>query len=634
MSNQIKEMRIININGSNIFSDKNVRYVIPLYQRAFAWEDTEIEQLIEDINDFKESIYYIGSLIVSRNENDNAYEVIDGQQRMTALFLLLSALDIKVENILTFACRKKSDNTLKNINQLENLNFEDIEASLQKGKQVIDSIVKGRGFCKKRFLSQLRKVKLYRIEVPPNTDLNRYFEIMNTRGEQLEQHDILKATLMSVIKSNESKLLFAKIWDACSDMTGYVQMHFDTTTRRELFDYDWKFMPRITFSNRGNERASAGLSIQSIIKPTFRVNDVDTVTDKDERVRFESIITFPFFLLHTLKVLVADMDIQHINQGETLVYELMDDKKLTDAFTRVITHGQVKRKQISDIKEVFSLRFIECLLKCRFLFDKYIIKREFLNENSIGEWSLKQLEVSGQASNKKAYYVNTYFNQAGEWERTWRPRTEVILMLQSCLRVSYTSPKVMHWITELLKWLFINGSENLSVLHEYEWKVESIAANAVKNDYLDTDEDGAYNWGIDTPHIVFNYLDYLLWKDEPKKHSSFIFEFRNSVEHWYPRHPSEGTFEQWTHDDGVDDFGNLCLVQRATNSKFSNMAPEAKKSTFNEMIAKGSLKLKIMAEMTVASETKNSSQNWKDELCATHESEMLQKLVTACNTFS
>jgi hypothetical protein len=324
------------------------------------------------------------------------------------------------------------------------------------------------------------------------------------------------------------------------------------------------------------------------------------------------------------------MNVQHINQGETLVYELLDDKKLTDTFTRVIVHGQIKGKRISVMEEKFSLNFIKCLLKCRFLFDKYIIKREFLNENSIGEWSLKQLEVSGQASQKKAYYINTDFGQSGEWSETRRLRHEKILMLQSCLRVSYTSPKVMHWITELLKWLYINGSENLHVLNEYEWKVESIAANAVKNDYLDADEDGIYNWGTDTPHIVFNYLDYLLWKEEPKRHSTFIFEFRNSVEHWYPRNPSGDTFEHWTNDDGVDDFGNLCLVQRAINSRFSNMAPEAKKSTFNEMIAKGSLKLKKMAEMTIASETKSSSQNWKDELYAIHESEMLHKLKEAC----
>ncbi|MCL2146736.1 MAG: DUF262 domain-containing HNH endonuclease family protein [Synergistaceae bacterium] len=634
MSGQINELKILD-KRDNIFSDKTAQYIIPLYQRAFAWEDKELSQLIEDINDFKEDNYYIGSLIVSKKEGENLYEVIDGQQRLTALFLLLNSLDVQVENTLTFECRKRSDDTLKNIKKLEFLKNEDIEISLQNGKQIVDTLINGRDFNKRHFLSQLRKVKLYRIEVPQNTDLNRYFEIMNTRGEQLEQHDILKASLMSAIKSDENKMVFAKIWNACSDMTGYVQMHFDTATRRELFDYDWKFMPQISFATKKtNKKNAGGLKIQSIISPSFKVDESDGITDKDERIRFESIISFPFFLLHTLKVLVADMNIQHFSQGETLVYDLLDDKKLADAFKRVISKGVIKGKKIADMEEQFSLSFIKCLLKCRFLFDKYIIKREFANENSDGEWSLKQLEVSGQASNKKAYYINTNFGQSGEWERTWKPRTDLIIMLQSCLRVSYTSPKIMHWITESLKWLYSDDGENLQRLSEYEWVTESIVATAVKSDYLDIVQNGAYDWGIDTPHIVFNYLDYLLWKSDRKKYDSFTFEFRNSVEHWYPQHPSEGTFEQWTREDGVDGFGNLCLIQRRINSKFSNMSPEAKKSTFSETIAKGSLKLRIMSGITVACSNKNASQNWKDNVCEEHENEMIEALIDACNSFN
>ncbi len=52
---------------------------------------------------------------------------------------------------------------------------------------------------------------------------------------------------------------------------------------------------------------------------------------------------------------------------------------------------------------------------------------------------------------------------------------------------------------------------------------------------------------------------------------------------------------------------NLCLIQRNVNSRFSNMSPEAKKSTYKDMIKKGSLKLRI-----------NASQQWKDNICAQH----------------
>jgi hypothetical protein len=53
------------------------------------------------------------------------------------------------------------------------------------------------------------------------------------------------------------------------------------------------------------------------------------------------------------------------------------------------------------------------------------------------------------------------------------------------------------------------------------------------------------------------------------------------------------------------------------------MSPEAKKSTFKEMIAKGSLKLRIMSEMT---EGPNASQKWKESIYKKHEEEMIERL--------
>lgn len=132
--------------------------------------------------------------------------------------------------------------------------------------------------------------------------------------------------------------------------------------------------------------------------------------------------------------------------------------------------------------------------------------------------------------------------------------------------------------------------------------------------------------GVNTPHIVFNYLDYLLWREDPKQYSDFSFEFRNSVEHWFPQHPSEGTFEPWKAED-VDAFGNLCIIQRSVNSKFSNMAPAAKKATFGQMIGKGSLKLRLMAQRT--GDARGANDRWKLE-CQKLGAEMLQKLKTAC----
>ena len=642
MSEFVTELRIVSPDG-NIF-DTDVEYTIPLYQRAFAWEDKQITQLIEDLSDISEDAnYFIGALIVSRQ--GSKYEVVDGQQRLTSLYLLLNCLGLEVKHTLTFACRDKSNYTLANIKEIlqENrskLDMDRIESSIRRGISIIQETINKSEFDRGMLLKNLEKVILYRIEVPEHTDLNRYFEIMNTRGEQLEQHDILKAALMSNLKNNTDKAVFAKIWDACSDMTGYVQMHFISrynVTREKLFGFEWNGMPPAKWNAyraaiQESSLDGVGYKIKDIVKPNYETDNDDGYTDDDTRVRFESVIEFPFFLIHTLKVLIGIKGIRHADGRSAIIADLLDDKKLVETFKRVVENGVTDTGRISDDEAQFSKDFIICLLRTRYLFDKYIVKREYANENSDGEWSLKSLYVSGRQNQKKPYYRNSRFLRFREWDSTNDWRTKTNIMIQSALRVSYTSPKVMHWITQLLLWLsednYIHTEKKPDDLAEYSAVAESVAQKAVKENFFDLCKDGSYAMGVNTPHIVFNYLDYLLWNKSRQKYSDFVFEFRNSVEHWYPQNPSEGTFEQWK--DGVDQFGNLCIIQRNVNSKFSNMSPEAKKSTFRDMIAKGSIKLRLMRDLTEKHGNKPASIYWKETAYKIHEDEMIAKLKQAC----
>lgn len=640
MTDLVKELNILG-SDNNIF-DTDMDYIIPLYQRAYAWEDKQLTQLVEDISDISDDTnYYTGALVVSKQ--DDRYEVVDGQQRLTSLYLLMNCLGLEVKNTLTFACREKSNYTLKNIKDLlqddrSKLDMDRIESGIQRGIDILTEEISKDDFDRDGFINKLKKVIVYRIEVPENTDLNRYFEIMNTRGEQLEQHDILKATLMRYLPDDSEKSTFAKIWDACSDMTGYVQMHFisrNNEVRENIFGGGWNDMPSDKWADyvNGIKAADAngnGHKITDIINIDFKVDDDDGYLDDDVRVRFESVIEFPYFLIHTLKVLIAIKDIRHEDEKTAIIAELLDDKKLIDSFKRVINHGICAGKRVSDDKAQFARDYIICLLRTRYLFDKYIVKREYANDNSDGEWSLKSLFVSGQQSKKKPYYRNSRFARSGEWDKTNNWRNDTNVMLQSALRVSYTSPKVMHWITQLLIWLSMDGCKHTcdDDMAEFDIVTENIAKKAVRENFFDVCKDGSFAMGVNTPHIVFNYLDFLIWNSNRNKYDNFVFEFRNSVEHWYPQNPSEGTFEQWK--DGVDQFGNLCIIQRNVNSKFSNMSPEAKKSTFKEMIAKGSLKLRIMSELTEKHGDKVASLYWKETAYKEHEKAMLAILTGAC----
>ena len=89
-------------------------------------------------------------------------------------------------------------------------------------------------------------------------------------------------------------------------------------------------------------------------------------------------------------------------------------------------------------------------------------------------------------------------------------QTKANIMIQSALWVSYTSPKIMHWITKLLIWLSENDCDHLKNhgIEKFNETTEKIAIDAVKENFFDVCKDGNYAMGVNTPHIVFNYLDY------------------------------------------------------------------------------------------------------------------------------
>lgn len=82
------------------------KFLIPEYQRPYAWTADQVDTLLDDLMEYTDSIedpdnpdseYFLGSIVTYRNGKER--EVIDGQQRLTTLFLLLRALYKKLENM-------------------------------------------------------------------------------------------------------------------------------------------------------------------------------------------------------------------------------------------------------------------------------------------------------------------------------------------------------------------------------------------------------------------------------------------------------------------------------------------------------------------------------------------------------
>ena len=225
------------------------RYIVPIYQRNYAWGDKEIRELIQDINTAMKrnqgKNYYLGSLVVCRKD-DGIFEVIDGQQRLTTLNILLACLGYDKRIPLGFKHRRAADESLEKLTKIPDIALLDKNDSIQEGYIIAKNIFQDYDIKinKERFKNFLLKnVRIIQTEVPHDTNLNHYFEIMNNRGEQLEKHEILKTRLMNIL-DNSSRYTFAKIWDACSDMQRYAIMSIKSDVREQIFGKNWTLLPK------------------------------------------------------------------------------------------------------------------------------------------------------------------------------------------------------------------------------------------------------------------------------------------------------------------------------------------------------------------------------------------------------
>ena len=103
---------------SKIFKSSEDRYVVPLYQREYAWGKTEIERLLNDLyiafKTERPKDYYLGSFVVV-NGTENRFELIDGQQRLitfSILYPLFLSDASGGKKILDFECREEADKFL------------------------------------------------------------------------------------------------------------------------------------------------------------------------------------------------------------------------------------------------------------------------------------------------------------------------------------------------------------------------------------------------------------------------------------------------------------------------------------------------------------------------------------------
>ncbi|MYB34793.1 MAG: DUF262 domain-containing protein, partial [Gammaproteobacteria bacterium] len=70
-------------------------FTIPVYQRPYAWETDEVEDLLTDLMDAQknpDNFYFLGSIVLVKKDGDSNSQVVDGQQRLTTLTIIFSVI--------------------------------------------------------------------------------------------------------------------------------------------------------------------------------------------------------------------------------------------------------------------------------------------------------------------------------------------------------------------------------------------------------------------------------------------------------------------------------------------------------------------------------------------------------------
>ncbi len=244
--------------------------VIPIYQRVYSWEKEQCKELWDDIikvgRDDKMDGHFIGSILYvldSITHSNNALLIIDGQQRLTTITLLLTALRDHLNDedkfLKKFSCqdiqkcylinsdkdsdkkfrlilsesdkdtllylidkdrRKPSEPSLKIVE-----NFKLFEEWISKNTDKLETIFKG--------LEKLMIVEIS-LEEKEKDDPQLIFESMNSKGMELTQTDLIRNYVVMETEIKKQEDFYNKYWRAMEEEFKQNEKWFDRFVRHYL----------------------------------------------------------------------------------------------------------------------------------------------------------------------------------------------------------------------------------------------------------------------------------------------------------------------------------------------------------------------------------------------------------------
>ncbi|MBN8721624.1 MAG: DUF262 domain-containing protein [Acidobacteria bacterium] len=229
------------------------QYVVPLFQRSYSWDTKEWGILLNDILELyeeeKSRAHFIGSIVTMQTnsvpEGVPKFALIDGQQRLTTIFIIFSVLrDLAIERgqkelaeeinhtLLVNSYKKNLDYFKLLPTQVDRICFQSLIKKEDSIVGVVENqILKSYQYFSKRLkqlnldLAKLQLVITNRLSVVSivlYTDDNPYlvFESLNAKGRPLTQADLIKNFLFMRINVDEQEQVYAKYWMPMQEALG------------------------------------------------------------------------------------------------------------------------------------------------------------------------------------------------------------------------------------------------------------------------------------------------------------------------------------------------------------------------------------------------------------------------------
>lgn len=560
------------VNLINIRDVTSKKYIVPDFQRDYAWTESNLEVMLNDIMEAwkqEKDRYILGPIVVSWQN-----KVIDGQQRLTSLMILLRALGCcNIDCFLRFENRKHIEDLFKILgnppsqtDNEETNNHPTCDKIRAMYQFTYDYLSKNQVLTKNTFFEYLMDhVYFLEKQLCQNAEIQHAFEVLNTAGENLKKEDIAKsriiANMVDLNLEKESEL-FNFAWLLCCDIENDLDENIVKKSKEiskaekleKLYDVMKDFLQ--------HESEGSKVSLSDIVH-------------KVETGKIYS---------RTKSGTISDFQSGRYSVCLTS-YEFID-LVLTSSIEKSISDIAKTDSVIKEPEQAFII--IKSLLLYRIAFDQYVVKREKGNT----EWFMT---------------------------KSITEHSKRLICIQSMLTVSgvESSKKLVSLVKEAMDVAIFYDAEICSgelIRRLEEYAIERAGIEPTNLDNLDK--------GVETDHFVFHWLDYILWLNPPEeikeKAESFSFINTSSVEHFMPQHLLSGEehSEEWKNE--LNNFGNLALITPSSNSRQSNLPPKNKAEN-----AKGkrieSLKYELMLHIASTSE-------WTAEASKEHGLEMKKLL--------